>query len=87
MLLSIFFIGYLLFEVRSNLLLTRAKPSWYLPGIMLGWGTICALMSVAKNYHTILALRFLLGAVEAGFFPGVLFLMTCWYKKPQVRKS
>jgi MFS family permease len=87
MLLSIFFIGYLLFEVPSNLLLTRAKPSWYLPGIMLGWGTICALMSVAKNYHTILALRFLLGAVEAGFFPGVLFLMTCWYKKAEVGKS
>lgn len=36
MLLSIFFIGYLIFEVPSNLILTRAKPSWYLPGIMVG---------------------------------------------------
>lgn len=43
-------------------------------------------MSVAKNYETMLALRFLLGAIEAGFFPGVLFLMSCWYKKSEIGK-
>lgn len=86
MLLSIFFIGYLICEVPSNMILTRSKPSWYLPGLMIVWGTIGAVMSTVKNYHGMLALRFFLGAIEAGFFPGVLFLMTCWYKKAEVGK-
>ena len=84
MLLSIFFIGYLICEVPSNLLLVRSRPSWYLPGIMIIWGMLSAVMSVVKNYEGMLALRFFLGAIEAGFFPGVLFLMTCWYKKSEV---
>jgi MFS family permease len=87
MLLSIFFIGYLICEVPSNMILTRSKPSWYLPGLMIVWGTIGAVMSTVRNYHGMLALRFFLGAIEAGFFPGVLYLMTCWYKKAEVGKS
>ncbi|TDZ17642.1 putative tartrate transporter [Colletotrichum orbiculare MAFF 240422] len=75
MLLSIFFIGYLACEVPSNMILTRSRPSWYLPGIMIIWGSICAVMSVVKNYHGMLALRFFLGCIEAGFFPGVLYFI------------
>ncbi|PVH98155.1 allantoate permease [Periconia macrospinosa] len=86
MLVSIFFIGYLICEVPSNLLLTRSKPSWYMSCLMVGWGTICALMGVVHNYSGALAIRFFLGAIEAGFFPGVLFLMTCWYKKSEIGK-
>lgn len=84
MLLSIFFIGYLICEVPSNLLLTRSRPSLYLPGIMVLWGMMCALMSVVKSYSGALAIRFFLGCIEAGMFPGVLFVMTCWYKKAEV---
>ncbi|KAI8238796.1 putative transporter [Colletotrichum sp. SAR 10_98] len=86
MLLSIFFIGYLVCEVPSNMILTRSRPSWYLPGIMIVWGSICAVMSVVKNYEGMLALRFFLGCIEAGFFPGVLYVMTCWYKKAEIGK-
>ncbi|TEA17049.1 putative transporter [Colletotrichum sidae] len=86
MLLSIFFIGYLACEVPSNMILTRSQPSWYLPGIMIIWGSICAVMSVVKNYHGMLALRFFLGCIEAGFSPGVLYVMTCWYKKEEIGK-
>ncbi|KPM37791.1 hypothetical protein AK830_g8772 [Neonectria ditissima] len=86
MLLSIFFIGYLICEVPSNMILTRSRPSLYLPGIMIVWGAICAVMSVVHNYQGMLALRFFLGAIEAGFFPGVLYLMTCWYKKAEIGK-
>ncbi|WQF82422.1 Putative major facilitator superfamily, MFS transporter superfamily [Colletotrichum destructivum] len=86
MLLSIFFIGYLVCEVPSNMLLTRSRPSYYLPGIMIVWGTVCAIMSVVKNYEGMLALRFFLGCIEAGFFPGVLYVMTCWYKKAEIGK-
>lgn len=86
MLLSIFFIGYLICEVPSNLILTRSRPSWYLPGIMIVWGTVCSCMSAARNYEGMLAMRFFLGCIEAGFFPGVLYLMTCWYKKAEIGK-
>ncbi|TDZ32554.1 putative transporter [Colletotrichum spinosum] len=54
--------------------------------IMIIWGSICAVMSVVKNYHGMLALRFFLGCIEAGFFPGVLYVMTCWYKKEEIGK-
>jgi len=84
--LSIFFIGYLCCEVPSNLLLTRARPSWYLSGIMVVWGALCACMATLKTYSGLLALRFFLGCVEAGFFPGVLFIMSCWYKKNEIGK-
>ncbi|KAI1440229.1 allantoate permease [Annulohypoxylon stygium] len=86
MLVSIFFIGYLVCEVPSNLILTRSRPSWYLPIIMVLWGTLCALMTVVKNYQGGLAIRFFLGCIEAGMFPGVLYVMTCWYKKREVGK-
>lgn len=84
MLVSIFFIGYLICEVPSNLILTRSRPSWYLPIIMVLWGTLCAVMSVVKNYRGGLVIRFFLGCIEAGMFPGVLYVMTCWYKKREV---
>lgn len=83
---SIFFIGYLVCEVPSNLLLTRSKPSWYMASLMIAWGTVCAATGTVHNYAAMLATRFFLGAIEAGFFPGVLFLMTCWYKKSEVGK-
>lgn len=86
MLLSIFFIGYLVCEVPSNLILTRSRPSWYLPGIMIVWGAVCSCMAAARNYEGMLAMRFFLGCIEAGFFPGVLYLMTCWYKKTEIGK-
>ncbi|KAF4120237.1 Major Facilitator Superfamily [Geosmithia morbida] len=86
MFLSIFFIGYLICEIPSNLVLTRVRPSYYLPGIMIVWGTICACMSAAENYEGMLAMRFFLGCVEAGLFPGILYVMTCWYKKSEIGK-
>jgi MFS family permease len=84
--LSIFFFGYLICEVPSNMILSRSKPSVFLPGIMLVWGALSALMAVSKSYSAMLAFRFILGCVESGFFPGVLFLLSCWYKKAELGK-
>ena len=81
---SIFFIGYLICEVPSNLVLTRSRPSLYLSTIMVLWGGLACCMAALQNYRGILALRFFLGCMEAGFFPGVLFLMSCWYKKNEI---
>ncbi|KAI0151428.1 allantoate permease [Pestalotiopsis sp. NC0098] len=82
MLISIFFIAYLVMETPSNLILARVRPSCYVPTIMVIWGTICAAMSQVKGYSDILVCRFLLGAIEAGF----VFIMSAWYKKSEIGK-
>ncbi|KAF2404765.1 MFS general substrate transporter [Trichodelitschia bisporula] len=84
--LSIFFFGYILFEVPSNLALTRARPSIYLPGLMITWGALCAGMASVRSYEGLLAYRAALGAVEAGFFPGILYLLSSWYKPDEIGK-
>uniref|UniRef100_L2G0X8 Vitamin H transporter n=1 Tax=Colletotrichum fructicola (strain Nara gc5) TaxID=1213859 RepID=L2G0X8_COLFN len=84
--LSIFFFGYLICEVPSNMILSRSRPSLFLPGIMLVWGALSALMSVSKSYGALLGFRFVLGCIESGFFPGVLYLLSCWYTKAELGK-
>jgi MFS family permease len=84
--LSIFFFGYLIMEVPSNMLLSRSRPKYFLPGIMLVWGILSALMALCKTYGALLAFRVVLGCVESGFFPGVLFLLSCWYKTDEIGK-
>jgi MFS family permease len=66
------------------MILSRSRPSWFLPGIMLVWGALSCAMSVSHNYGAMLGFRFVLGCIEAGFFPGVLFLMSCWYKRDEI---
>jgi MFS family permease len=84
--LSIFFFGYLLLEIPSNLLLAHTRPSLYIPGIMMCWAIISALTGLVQSYSGLLAIRFFLGIVEAGFFPGCLFLLSSWYKKHELAK-
>ncbi|CRK22447.1 hypothetical protein BN1723_002886 [Verticillium longisporum] len=84
--LSIFFFGYLICEIPSNMILSRTAPSIFLPGIMFIWGGLCAAMAVVTNYGGLLGFRFVLGCVEAGFFPGVLYLLSCWYTKAELGK-
>jgi MFS family permease len=84
MLISIFFIGYVVWEVPSNIVMARTRPSLYLPGLMVVWGALVAGMSQTKGYHDILIYRFFLGVIEAGFLPGVMYLMSCWYKKSEI---
>lgn len=76
---GIFFIGYLIFEVPSNLLLQRIGARSTIARIAIGWGATCALMSLATTPAAFYALRFLLGAFEAGFFPGVILYLTLWF--------
>ncbi|KAL3417232.1 major facilitator superfamily transporter [Phlyctema vagabunda] len=84
--LSIFFFGYLICEVPSNMILSRTKPSLFLPAIMLVWGALSAAMACVKSKGDLLAFRFVLGCIESGFFPGVLFVMGCWYKTQEIGK-
>jgi sugar phosphate permease len=76
---SLFFIGYFLFEVPSNLLLDRFGASKWFARILVSWGLVTIALAYTQNATMFYILRFLLGACEAGFFPGVLYLLTLWY--------
>lgn len=76
---GIFYIGYLIFEVPSNLLLQKIGARKTIARIAIGWGVICILMSQATTPTIFYILRFLLGAFEAGFFPGVIMYLTLWF--------
>ncbi|MFS8047489.1 MFS transporter [Rhizobium sp. BR 314] len=76
---SLFFIGYFIFEVPSNLLLDRFGASKWFARILISWGIVTVALAYTQNATMFYILRFLLGACEAGFFPGVLYLLTLWY--------
>jgi ACS family tartrate transporter-like MFS transporter len=76
---GIFFIGYALFEVPSNLILERVGARRWIARIMLTWGVISGLMALTGGPASFLTLRFLLGVAEAGFFPGMIYYLSGWY--------
>ncbi|MGH8452240.1 MFS transporter [Pseudomonas sp.] len=75
---GLFFIGYALFEVPSNMLLQKVGARIWLTRIMFTWGIVATLMAFIQNETQFYILRFLLGVAEAGFFPGVIYYFTRW---------
>jgi MFS family permease len=75
---SLFFVGYFLFEVPSNLILGKVGARRWFARIMISWGIVTILLAYTRNEMMFYILRFALGAAEAGFFPGVLYLLTIW---------
>jgi sugar phosphate permease len=80
---GIFFIGYFIFEVPSNLLLEKVGAKFWIARIMVTWGIISASMMLVETEFWFYTLRFLLGAAEAGFFPGVILYLTYWFPAAQ----
>jgi MFS family permease len=76
---SVFFVGYLLFEIPSNAILVRTGARRWIARIMITWGITSAAMMFVRTEHWFYILRFLLGALEAGFVPGVLYFYTQWF--------
>ncbi len=76
---GMFFIGYFFFEVPSNLILHRVGARIWIGRIMISWGIVSALFMFTKTPFMFYALRFALGAAEAGFFPGIILYLTYWY--------
>ena len=76
---GVFFAGYALLEVPSNLILHRVGAKLWMCRIMVTWGLVSAAMMFAHNETTFYVLRFLLGVAEAGFFPGVILYLTYWF--------
>jgi len=75
---GLFFVGYALFEVPSNMLLQRYGARIWLTRIMVTWGLVTLLMAFTQGEYIFYFLRFMLGLMEAGFFPGVIFYLTSW---------
>ena len=75
---SLFFIGYFFFEVPSNLILSKVGARLWFARIMVSWGCVTLALAFTQNAMMFYILRFLLGACEAGFFPGVLYILTIW---------
>ena len=78
---GLFFLGYFLFEVPSNLAMTRFGARRWLARIMISWGVISAATAFVVGTWSFYGIRFLLGAAEAGFFPGVLLYLTWWFPR------
>jgi ACS family tartrate transporter-like MFS transporter len=76
---GIFFLGYALFDLPSNLLLARFGARRWIARIMITWGLVATGMAFISGPHTFYLLRFLLGLGEAGFFPGILLYLTFWF--------
>jgi MFS transporter, ACS family, tartrate transporter len=80
---GVFFLGYCLCEVPSNLILHRVGARRWIARIMMSWGAISVAMMFVRSASAFYTLRFLLGAAEAGFFPGVVYYLSHWYPEAQ----
>ena len=80
---GVFFLGYCLFEVPSNLVLHRVGARRWIARIMMSWGAISVAMMFVRTTLAFYVLRFLLGAAEAGFFPGMIYYLSLWYPEAQ----
>ena len=78
--LMVFLIAYALFEVPSNMMLKRMKPSIWIAFLMLCWGTLTMGLGGASSFASVTVIRFLLGVFEAGLFPGLVYYITFWYR-------
>lgn len=80
---GIFFIGYFLFEVPSNMVLHKVGARMWIARIMITWGIIVVLTGFVQSATHLYILRFLLGVAEAGFLPGIVLYLTYWFRKKE----
>lgn len=78
---GVFYIAYIIFEVPSNIILTRVGAKLWIARIMVTWGIIAAGMSFVQTPMQLYVMRFLLGVAEAGFTPGIIYYLSCWYPR------
>jgi len=81
---GIFFCGYFLFEIPSNLLLQKLGARIWIARILISWGIVAILTGLATKTTHLYILRFLLGVTEAGYFPGIILYLTYWFRQRQL---
>jgi len=84
---GLFFVGYLILEVPSNLALHKFGARRWIARIMVSWGIVASAMAFVPNAGTMYGLRVLLGIAEAGFFPGIILYLTFWFPKRERAKA
>ncbi|KAJ6283144.1 major facilitator superfamily domain-containing protein [Bipolaris maydis] len=79
--LTLYFVGYVLFEIPCNIVLKRTTPRFWLPTLTVAWGVVATLIGIVQNLTGFLIVRFFLGVTESGLFPGVVYYLSMWYKR------
>ncbi|KAF2211138.1 hypothetical protein CERZMDRAFT_44163 [Cercospora zeae-maydis SCOH1-5] len=81
---SILFVGYILGQVPSNMLITRLRPSYYMSACMFLWAVVSALTAMSSNFVGLFLTRFFLGVVEAPYYPGALYILGIFYTRKEL---
>lgn len=81
----LFFIPYILLEIPANMVMRRVGPRWWLGSIAFVWGSTMTAMGFVKDWKALAGCRVVLGACEAGFFPGCVYLISTWYIREEVQ--
>jgi MFS transporter, ACS family, tartrate transporter len=84
---GVFFFGYVLFEIPSNLLLHRIGARVWIARILITWGIIAVLTGFVSTVYQLYAARFLLGLAEAGYFPGIILYLTYWFRQRELAQA
>ena len=84
---GIFFIGYFLFEVPSNLMLHKVGARVWIARILLSWGLVATLTGLVQSVHQLYVARILLGVTEAGYFPGIVLYLTYWFPRREQART
>ncbi|KAG9571100.1 MFS general substrate transporter, partial [Aureobasidium melanogenum] len=82
--ISIFSAGYIFMQLPSTILMTKLRPSIFLPCCIILWAIVSGCTAAANSPGSLLAIRFCLGLVEAPFFPGAIYFLSCWYTKKEL---
>ncbi|KAF2015069.1 MFS general substrate transporter [Aaosphaeria arxii CBS 175.79] len=83
---TIFFVPYIIFEIPSNIVLKKVRPSIWLSFLVVSWGIVMTCMGAVQNFKGMLACRVMLGLAEAGFFPGAVFIVSSWYPRHELQQ-
>ncbi|WP_319579034.1 MFS transporter [uncultured Methanospirillum sp.] len=84
---GVFFIGYIICEYPSNRMMERVGAKIWIPRILISWGIVVVLLSLARSAYDVGALRLLLGAAEAGFYPGIVLYLSFWFPSRELGRS
>jgi MFS family permease len=82
----IFFIPYIIFQFPANIFIRKLGPALWLPSLVVCWGGVTIGMGFTTHWTQALGCRIILGVLEAGFYPGCVFLLSCWYVRWEVQK-
>lgn len=84
LILSVFYISYIIFEIPANVLCKWMGPGWFLPATSLGFGLASVFTAFTNNVAQISGVRFVLGIFEAGMLPGIAYYMSRWYRRSEL---